>query len=72
MKSQVSIIVGWMKNILANMIGRKELVFACCIGILGWDMLHRGDFGKGYRKEKRNPSETHPARVSINTLPVYW
>lgn len=31
-----------------------KLVFALrCIGILGWDMLHRGDFGKGDVEKKK-------------------
>lgn len=48
-------IVGWMKQYLASY-DREEvkLVFALrCIGILGWDMLHRGDFGKGDAEKKK-------------------
>lgn len=42
-------IVGWMKQYLGEYEWEEvKLVFALrCIGILGWDMLYRGDYGKG-------------------------
>lgn len=48
-------IVGWMKKYLAQHDWEEvKLVFALrCIGILGWDMLHRGDFGKGDTVKKK-------------------
>jgi len=54
-KTDLNRIVGWIKQYLAQY-DREEvkLVFALrCIGILGWDILHRGDFGKGYTETKK-------------------
>lgn len=48
-------IVGWMKQYLEQY-DREEvkLVIALrCIGILGWDMLHQGDLGKGDAEIKK-------------------
>lgn len=48
--------VGWMKQYLQQYDWEEvKLVFSLrCMGILGWDMLHRGDFGKGdFEKKKK-------------------
>ena len=49
-------ITGWMKKHLSEENWEDvKLVFALrCIGILGWDMLHRGDFGTGRSDVKIN------------------
>lgn len=48
-------ILGWMKQYLEQYDWEEvKIVFALrCIGILGWDMLHRGDFGKGGAETKK-------------------
>lgn len=48
--------VGWMKQYLQQYDWEEvKLVFSLrCMGILGWDMLHRGDFGKGDFEKKKN------------------
>ena len=48
-------VLGWMKKYLGQYDWEEvKLVFALrCIGILGWDMLHRGDFGKGDLEKKK-------------------
>jgi|GEM_PF-3149723 hypothetical protein len=49
-------IVAWMRRYLGQYDWEEiKLVFALrCIGILGWDILHRGDFGKGDTEAKKN------------------
>lgn len=48
-------IVGWMKKYIAEYNWEEvQFVFALrCVGILGWDMLHRGDFGEGNIQKKK-------------------
>ncbi len=48
--------VGWMKKYLQQYDWEEvKLVFALrCMGILGWDMLHGGDFGKGDFEKKKD------------------
>lgn len=48
-------VAGWMKQYLKQYDWEEvKLIFALrCIGILGWDMLHRGDFGKGDTEMKK-------------------
>lgn len=48
-------IIGWMKQYVTSQDWEEvKLVFALrCIGILGWDMLQRGDFGVGDSKKTR-------------------
>lgn len=48
-------IMKWMKQYLPDEDWEEvKLVFALrCIGILGWDMLHRGNYGKGNFEEKK-------------------
>lgn len=48
-------IVDWMKRYLSKYEWEEiKLVFALrCIGILGWDMLHRGDYGRGDFETKK-------------------
>ncbi len=48
-------IVGWMKQYLKQYDWEEvKLVFTLrCIGILGWDILHRGDFVKGNVEVKK-------------------
>lgn len=48
-------IVSWMKQNIENQDWEEiKLVFALrCLGILGWDMLHRGDMGKGDTEKKK-------------------
>lgn len=55
-KINFNCIVGWMKQYLSACEWEEiKLVFALrCIGILGWDMLHRGDYGKGDFEIKKN------------------
>lgn len=47
--------VGWIKQYFGQYDWEEvKLVMAIrCIGILGWDMLHRGDFGKGDVESKK-------------------
>jgi hypothetical protein len=48
-------VISWIKKYLGEYDWEEvKLVFALrCIGILGWDMLHRGDFGKGDSEKKK-------------------
>jgi hypothetical protein len=52
---EINQLVGWMKQYLTQYNWEEvKLVFALrCIGILGWDMLHRGDLGKGDTEAKK-------------------
>lgn len=52
----VELFIGWMKaNLSAENWDEVKLVFALrCMGILGWDMLHRGDEGSGDFSRKKD------------------
>lgn len=54
-KTDYETIIGWMNKYLSDVdMEELKLVFALrCIGILGWDILHRGDLGKGDVQTKK-------------------